>query len=333
MRAIGYVRGCEKAEVVQKASITAFCTKNNYELLSIFDDTYCKSGDGENNIIVNRRSEVGKMLSCIKNGGVDVLLVDTVMRLYNGKNSEKRILEFCEEFGVTVLEVGNAEYLDTKKRIAVYYKTNYKGCRAGIPLKAIDKLYVYANQLFGNEVLPRLFIEKTYSSYDCYEDMLKSKPEIIISKSFFRLHRRSMVLLKTKKEYSSVRFLCSEDGELIQINTTEMLNKPFKVAIYERARSIYEERNQSITLEKLQTYSALRTMWNIEDIYVDKVNSEDRLRELESNLDKYDLVLADTVAKFGEYTENFVRIFKNSPTMFFSLQEGGYKIDNIYTPK
>lgn len=282
------------------------------------------------------------MLDIIK-GKVDVILVDTKLRLYNGIEQKTTIDRLCQQYDVKIIEVANDDgpVDSTALKVAVYHFSDRPEARTRIPLKDIDQIYEYASHSKEWEVVA-LFLDTTLNHRQYIQMLLeRSDFDIILVKSFYHIKRKMTAFLSAAKKLreKGVRIISVEEGEFIALENEEKewLSKPMNVAVYDRLRTKYEKDMQQVQLDKFHAFSKYRAeKWNIQEIFIDEGAGEcENLKRLVQEAKKYDLIMVDTFGKVGETIIYIGRLLNSVNIPIYSLQEGGigiYEPEDLYGP-
>jgi hypothetical protein len=350
-KTVGYIRcfsSSEPASNMQKFLIEAYCMAHQMKCDKIYYDIgYQKDRHADERwkaekIGINSCKDRATfpawddlMLSIIS-GEVECILVDFKLRLYNGVEQKEVVEQLCKEYDVTIREVSNSDTppeSSISTRVVVYHFSDNPESRTSVVLNDIDQIYEYASHQLGWEVV-EVFMDKSLTNRTQFEVLMeKSDYNVLLVKSFYHIKRKMMPFLSAAKELKqkNIRIVSVEEGEFVNIvdEADVWLDKPLRIAVYDKCRSQYERENQNIQMQKFDTFVRVKTLGgHIEGIYVDE-NEQEHLQELIHKSDEYDIILIDTFGKIGDTVIALAKVMNQINIPIYSLREGGIELHEV----
>ncbi len=259
----------------------------------------------------------------IMDDNVHTILVDSIFRLYTGKDTYQAFSKICREHKVNIIEVGKDTF-STENSISVYYRTVTKGRRTSVTLKEIDQMYDYISRLYGREVDVLLYIDEGERDRRNLDLLLERKPRIILVKRFYQIARRLSTFLSVydKARKYSVKFVSLVDGEFNCGDIDEYKSNSMKIALYDRPRSEKESEDQILLLQRMHTFVDLRTQWTTSDRYLDSYDKDERIQNLLEDSALYNAIFVESFCKLSSETRVFVKFLKRFDIPIISIKEG-----------
>lgn len=342
---VGYIRTFIKSDMAcntQKYLIMEYCRRNKIECEDYFCDNTMATWQSKkkstcklaipNDIQKNTYKAWIEMFEQVKLGQISCILVDSVIRLYNGELQKKMCEDLCTRYNVTIIEVGVEPIPNNsiEKSIVVYHSANNPTLRTCVTCNDIDRLYEFAICHCG-QMANSLYLDLDIKNKTQLERMLSSGcGHAILVKSFFHMKRHMIPFLTMARRLyeNDIGMISMEEGKLIFFDTKEKswFSEPMKAAIYDCHRSDYESETRDMQMAKFKLFMEYKAVnWELEEVYIDDYHSKQRnkLENLLEKVDHYDIVLIDTFGKLGEDIQFLSRIMKKISTPIYSLKEGG----------
>ncbi|WP_455190851.1 recombinase family protein [Eubacterium ramulus] len=319
---VGYVRSFSRwnrACDFQKQMIRKYCNIKHINCAYVFEDYVGKKCKP-----VFREWE--KLLNEIVEGKIEIILVDTKMRLYNSKVQKQLIVNACQQNGVEIIEVGSYRNDNSKQpKVVIYHSIFEPKERTCVPLNDIDALYEEASRQYSGWEAS-LYLDFNNSKAKYTEMSVALSDCIVLVKSFFHItrHALSLLLFAAQLQTAGCTLISKSEGKLaVLYDSDKLLTKPLRIAVYDQMQSQHEI--EQISKEKLLAFVACKTcQWEIQDIYMDEMKDKDKpeLMRLIQNRKNYDVVLIDSIVRMEKVTNRFIKCLCKIGKTIYSLREG-----------
>lgn len=349
-RFIGYVRSnlpdkelAHEACGIQKYRIKCFCREAAIEYVDIIEDYGYKDDCRKKEKGLATELGVpelkdkyipegwGKILGTIVHNEIDVIIVDTKMRLAINERYATIINRLCNENGVTIMEIPAINAPENPEdRIYLYHCTNNPAKRCGVVINDIDEMYIYATSLKGG--VAGLFVDTEFRDRIQLENAINACGQgTLVVKNYLHLKRftgASFAVFKQIEE-SGGRIISQEEGYLRSLDK-ETINKlklsQIRVAFYDSHLHKYDLDNKELEIQKVKAYIRCNTSgWilDTDDIYVDEYGfkKQRRLEELISKQDMYGLIIIDSYPRLSKDISRFMKIVKRIHIPIYSMKE------------
>lgn len=344
-KAVGYVRYYEHWNIpceMQKKKIMDYCVDNGIDCAHIYSDHgYVRKRRVED---IQRAELIGisnkrwshmfpgweTMMVDIIQGHVNLILVDTALRLYCNLDQKQALDRLCRQYGVKVIEVGGHTPVGSagKRKLAIYHYSIQPEKRTSVTLKDIDKLYEFTSQNFkGWEV--SLYLDLDEVRRVNLEIVLRTDVDVILVKNFFHINRRTIAFMSVAKmlQKRGIKIVSVEEGELriCEEPDCRLLKQPLKAVVYDYFRTEHEKESEDIQMAKFGLFVKHKTEgWTIEGRYIDGLgdNRQVQLQKMIRESGQFEVVIVDTFSKIGNAITNLDGILKEIKVPVYSLKEG-----------
>jgi len=267
------------------------------------------------------------LLLDIISGKVDQIIVDNILRLYTNEEQYKVLNQIVSENNVKIIEANMAKDAIFAQNTAFFFH-HYSprkgdGKRTNVILKNVAAMYETAHKMglgLGN-----LYISEYTGHEDAFKklcDDIKSGNTIIFS-DLYHIDRKTALL--SRKLYDlivnmGVNVVTLKEGSVQRISLKDLIISPLRVVIYDNARTAYEKEYSTLTIERLKSYTNLRTNWKVMDIVT--YNDQRSIQDVVKNTSA-DLILTDMVSKLASTTDKYVELVTTLKIPIIGLREKG----------
>ena len=167
-RTVGYVRSYKNSSVScdwQEFKIISYCEEHNLNLTGIYKDTGKKIRENrlksefarteragiETNKWLRVCEEWENLINQVMDNEIAIIVVDTIIRLYDGFRQKEALLRICSEHNVKIIEAGPYEAATSSSThtLSIYHYTINPDRRPSIAVNDIDNLLEYASSHFS----------------------------------------------------------------------------------------------------------------------------------------------------------------------------------------
>lgn len=325
----GYIRSEYQESIdMQKMMIQAYLDRQGIkEKIVFFEDRKKKKrkkqdkeqllelGLQETQIGLRGYEQLLQLIVLVATKKVSCILVDTIIRLFDGKCLFQFLRNLCEKKGTKIVEVGKDDSTDNK--IAVYYSVKKGISRPIVPEKEIDYIYQEISRQKWREI-PCLFLDfSLIKSEQNQREKLYHSCNIgkIFTKNFAALEKKTGTLIsEVKRLHKDTIFYSLEEGEL-QMFSEVRCNQKSKVAVY-------NQENEDWELERIRIFLKEKANLNHVSIYSDHKDQEINLKKLIEEKDKYSMIFVFSLLDIHYRTSMFFKRLNQLSKPVYGIKEG-----------
>ncbi len=279
-----------------------------------------------------------EMLLMAMRDEIEAIVVDRMERLYMNR-AEKNVLDaVVRTHGISIIETSILECSkELEKCNAAFYhyyipNNQTEGIRTANLLKDIRTFYGMITEN-SDWQLCGLYIDRSANKRTELQKLLKRDDiDVIVCKYFYLINRKTLAFLQAVRKMNSrgISLISTEEGVIRYVpKGWKLPAEKLTVATYDCCRSEYELVNQAITRNKLKLYCRtagldLKTMGCYEE---ETRKPAAEFEQLVQNKAKYDLVITDSFAKFGDSVNELMGCVRRLGIPIISMKEGLLYID------